>query len=43
MVLKYTKSDDLDYIQKESKTFCLNQRLAKALLKSIDHLKLGDY
>ena len=36
-------NDDSDYIQEEFSTFCKNQQLKKALLESVDLLKLGDY
>lgn len=36
-------TEDLQYIQEEFSTFCKNQQLKKALLESVDLLKLGDY
>ena len=36
-------SSDLDYIKTEYKNFCTNQRLKKALLNSVDLLKINDY
>ena len=40
----YQSSDeDLEYIQEEFSTFCKNQQLKKALLRSVDLLKAGDY
>lgn len=35
--------DDLEYVQEEFSTFCKNQQLKKALLSSVDMLKVGDY
>ena len=35
--------DDLEYVQEEFSTFCVNQQLKKALLSSVDLLKNGDY
>jgi len=35
--------EDLEYVQEEFSTFCINQQLKKALLKSVDLLKAGDY
>ena len=35
--------DDSDYIQEEFSAFCKNQQLKKALLGSVDLLKMGDY
>ena len=35
--------DDSDYIQEEFSSFCKNQQLKKALLGSVDLLKMGDY
>ena len=39
------KSDitDLEYVQEEFSTFCKNQQLKKALLSSVDLIKVGDY
>ena len=39
------KSDitDLQYVQEEFSTFCKNQQLKKALLNSVDLIKIGDY
>lgn len=41
----YTLSDgnDLPYVKEEFTNFCKNQQLKKALLNSVDLLKLGDY
>ena len=42
--LAYEASDeDLKYVQEEFSNFCKNQQLKKALLKSVDLLKIGDY
>ena len=35
--------EDLEYVQEEFSTFCINQQLKKALLTSVDLLKAGDY
>ena len=35
--------DDVDYVQNEFSAFCKNQQLKKALLGSVDLLKMGDY
>ena len=35
--------EDLKYVQEEFSTFCKNQQLKKALLSSIDLIKVGDY
>ena len=35
--------DDVDYVQNEFSAFCKNQQLKKALLNSVDLLKMGDY
>jgi replicative DNA helicase len=35
--------DDLDFIKDEFETFCKNQKLKDAILKSTDFLKRGDY
>jgi replicative DNA helicase len=35
--------DDSNYIQEEFSSFCKNQQLKKALLGSVDLLKMGDY
>ena len=40
----YRASDeDLEYVIEEFSTFCKNQQLKKALLDSVDLLKVGDY
>ena len=40
----YIASDeDLEYVQEEFSAFCKNQQLKKALLSSVDLLKMGDY
>ena len=40
----YEASDeDLKYVQEEFSNFCKNQQLKKALLQSVDMLKVGDY
>ena len=36
-------AEDLEYVQEEFSTFCINQQLKKALLTSVDLLKAGDY
>lgn len=36
-------SDDLAYVKKEYLTFCKNQKVKEALLKSVDLLKTGQY
>jgi replicative DNA helicase len=42
--LAYTSSDDdLEYVKEEFTNFCKNQQLKKALLSSVDLLKVGDY
>jgi len=38
-----TSKDDLEYVTEEFSSFCKNQQLKKALLKSVDLLKAGDY
>tara|TARA_R110000822_G_scaffold67933_4_gene165331 strand:- start:339 stop:1712 length:1374 start_codon:yes stop_codon:yes gene_type:complete len=38
-----TSADDLEYVKEEFSTFCKNQQLKKALLKSVDLLQAGDY
>ena len=35
--------DDVEYVQEEFSAFCKNQQLKKALLGSVDLLKMGDY
>lgn len=35
--------DDLEYVIEEFSTFCKNQQLKKALLSSVDLIKIGDY
>ena len=35
--------DDVEYVQEEFSSFCKNQQLKKALLGSVDLLKMGDY
>lgn len=35
--------EDVEYVQKEFRDFCTNQKLKNALLQSVDSLKLGDY
>lgn len=35
--------EDLEYVKEEFSTFCKNQQLKKALLNSIDLIKIGDY
>jgi len=35
--------EDLEYVKEEFSTFCKNQQLKKALLKSVDLLQAGDY
>ena len=35
--------EDLEYVQEDFSTFCINQQLKKALLTSVDLLKAGDY
>lgn len=35
--------EDLEYVQEEFSTFCVNQQLKKALLSSVNLLKAGDY
>jgi replicative DNA helicase len=37
------ESDDLKYIQQEYSTFILNENIKRALLTSVDMLKVGDY
>ena len=40
----YKASDeDLEYIEEEFSNFCKNQQLKKALMSSVDLLKVGDY
>lgn len=40
----YKASDeDLEYVREEFSTFCRNQKMKKAILNSIDLLKIGDY
>ena len=36
-------STDLEYVKKEYLTFCKNQKVKDALLKSVDLLKIGQY
>ena len=36
-------STDLEYVKKEYLTFCKNQKVKEALLKSVDLLKIGQY
>jgi len=36
-------TEDTEYVQEEFSTFCKNQQLKKALLESVDLLKMGDY
>jgi len=38
-----TPEDDLEYVKEEFSTFCKNQQLKKALLRSVDLLQAGDY
>ena len=42
-VMKYTDSEDLQYIKDETLKFCKNQCIKKAILESVDALKKGDY
>jgi len=38
-----TNAEDLEYVKTEFSKFCKNQNLKKALLSSVDLLKIGDY
>ncbi len=38
-----TNAEDLEYVKTEFSKFCTNQNLKKALLSSVDLLKMGDY
>jgi len=40
---KSSDDDDLSYVKEEFSNFCRNQQLKKALIGSIDMLKIGDY
>lgn len=40
---RVSDEDDLNYVKEEFSNFCKNQQLKKALLGSIDMLKVGDY
>lgn len=40
---KATDSEDLTYIKNEYQNFCINQEIKKALLNSVELLKIGDY
>jgi hypothetical protein len=42
-VLRFTESNDLDFIKDTVKDFCKNQKLKAAILKSVELLKLGKY
>ena len=38
-----SSEEDLAYVEEEFSNFCRNQQLKKALMSSIDLLKVGDY
>lgn len=40
---KYTDSNDLEYIKDKALDFCKNQEIKKAILKSVEMLKDGNY
>jgi hypothetical protein len=42
-VLKQIESTDLQFIKDEALAFCKNQELKKAILKSVDFLKINNY
>lgn len=40
---KYTEATDLDFIKQQALDFCKNQEIKKAILSSVDLLKIGKY
>lgn len=40
---KYTEASDLDFIKQQALDFCKNQEIKKAIIASVDLLKIGKY
>ena len=42
-VLRYTESDDLSFVKHEILNFCKNQEIKRAIMDSVNLLKMGNY